>query len=81
MARDLAPDVARLLEDANPYIRKKAAICSIRCGPDVEQRGAERCAAGACARAARPAAPTPVLARTRPRHAPPPHPPLAAAAC
>ena len=30
MARDLAPDVARLLEDANPNIRKKAALCAIR---------------------------------------------------
>jgi hypothetical protein len=31
MARDLAPDVGRLMEDANPYVRKKAALCAIRC--------------------------------------------------
>jgi AP-1 complex subunit gamma-1 len=31
MARDLAPDVLRLLQDhANPYVRKKAALCAVR---------------------------------------------------
>jgi hypothetical protein len=30
MARDLAPDVERLLENPIPYIRKKAALCTIR---------------------------------------------------
>jgi hypothetical protein len=31
MARDLSPDVERLLEERNPpYIRKKAALCAIR---------------------------------------------------
>eukprot|EP00878_Enallax_costatus_P013642 GHUV01014265.1.p1 GENE.GHUV01014265.1~~GHUV01014265.1.p1 ORF type:complete len:761 (+),score=273.69 GHUV01014265.1:204-2486(+) len=30
MARDLSPDIERLLESSNPYIRKKAALCTIR---------------------------------------------------
>lgn len=30
MARDLSPDIERLLENPNPYIRKKAALCAIR---------------------------------------------------
>jgi AP-1 complex subunit gamma-1 len=30
MARDLSPDIERLLENSNPYIRKKAALCAIR---------------------------------------------------
>jgi len=30
MGRDLAPEVQRLLREPNPYIRKKAAACSLR---------------------------------------------------
>jgi AP-1 complex subunit gamma-1 len=31
MARDLTPDVERLMEGAsNPYLRKKAALCAVR---------------------------------------------------
>lgn len=30
MARDLAPDIERILEGGPPYLRKKAALCAIR---------------------------------------------------
>lgn len=47
MARDLAPDVERLLESSNPYIRKKAALCTrriIKKVPDLVEQFAERAA-------------------------------------
>lgn len=61
MARDLAPDVARLLEDANPYIRKKAALCSIRCAAAApcSARARGRTCAASVPRARAPAAPPP----------------------
>lgn len=30
MCRDLAPDVERLMDSSDPYIRKKACTCSVR---------------------------------------------------
>jgi AP-1 complex subunit gamma-1 len=30
MARDLAPDLERLLEHGPPYLKKKAALCAVR---------------------------------------------------
>ncbi len=30
IARDLAPDVERLMQSPNPYLRKKAALCARR---------------------------------------------------
>eukprot|EP00955_Chlamydomonas_euryale_P037293 350713-Chlamydomonas_euryale.AAC.7 len=30
MARDLTPDIERLMESSNPYLRKKAALCATR---------------------------------------------------
>jgi AP-1 complex subunit gamma-1 len=30
MARDVAPEVAALLHSKNSYVRKKAALCSVR---------------------------------------------------
>jgi hypothetical protein len=47
MARDLAPDVERLLESGNPYIRKKAALCTRRIlkkVPDLIEQFADRAA-------------------------------------
>jgi hypothetical protein len=32
MARDLAPDVEKLMDCPAPYIRKKSALCAVRCG-------------------------------------------------
>lgn len=43
MARDLAPEVERLLQSTNPYIRKKAALCSTRWVRCIGSGGADRC--------------------------------------
>jgi AP-1 complex subunit gamma-1 len=45
MARDLASEVEKLLQSTNPYIRKKAALCStriLRKNPDLSENFAER---------------------------------------
>ena len=47
MARDLAPDVERLLESANPYVRKKAALTAVRVlkkNPELVEQFCERAA-------------------------------------
>lgn len=47
MARDLAPDVERLMESSNPYLRKKAALCAVRVikkVPDMVESFIERAA-------------------------------------
>ena len=33
MARDLSPELERLLQSNNSYVRKKAALCCMRCAP------------------------------------------------
>uniref|UniRef100_A0A7S0S2A3 AP-1 complex subunit gamma n=2 Tax=Chlamydomonas leiostraca TaxID=1034604 RepID=A0A7S0S2A3_9CHLO len=47
MARDLAPDVERIMENGSPYLRKKAALCAIRIikkVPDMMESFVERAA-------------------------------------
>jgi len=47
MARDLTPDIERLMESSNPYLRKKAALCATRIvkkAPDLVECFIERAA-------------------------------------
>lgn len=52
MARDLAPDVERIMEHGTPYLRKKAALCAIRWEPGCRSNSTRGCLhAWRCARA------------------------------
>lgn len=45
MARDLSPELERLLQSSNSYVRKKAALCCMRCAGNPHLR-AMVCPAG-----------------------------------